>query len=414
MSIRMIKDVLRARDIETHCPLCGREKTKAPHTDEHIFPLWLQHSHGLLNRQLTIPNLIGKKYKTVKIGICARCNTKTFSRLEGRISRALTSSNPFVEANGLDPDDIAAWIAKIVWLLARKSHSVRDHRTRHKAKPERILPSALLPGLLYSGMLLPCFARGKRMLAGHADQSMPLRMFGPPYSFYVHEIDCRDDRFESFDFMDNTLAGGGAIRSGNVGMICLFDGGLHRSFLSDRYAYLEGHPLHPIQFSELAARIFYDQTVLDPDACRVTYYWNKHQNAILAETSGSSDIGPYRGDLHDPMLLARMLGFYTYHEPNDLLFEGDRTFTMLQWPDGSFMPFAVTPEEMQAARRTPGHHRVFQSVNSIRIRLAEQGWAARESKTGIEDDRIEPADAGTAPTIPGKHRQKAYRPTGGS
>ena len=104
MSIRMIKDVLRARDIETHCPLCGRKKAKAPHTDEHIFPLWLQHRHGLLKM---IPNLIGKKYKTVKIGICARCNTKTFSRLEGRISRALTSSNP----NGLDPDDIAAWIA---------------------------------------------------------------------------------------------------------------------------------------------------------------------------------------------------------------------------------------------------------------------------------------------------------------
>ena len=92
----------------------------------------------------------------------------------------------------------------------------------------------------------------------------------------------------------------------------------------------------------------------------------------LGRDVGQPDIGPYRGDLHDPMLLARMLGFYTYQEPNDLLFEGDRTFTMLQWQDGSFMPFAVTPEEMQAARRTPGHHRVFQSVNSIRIRLADR------------------------------------------
>jgi hypothetical protein len=388
MSVRMIKDVLRARDIEGHCPLCGREKAKASHTDEHIFPLWLQRHHNLLNRRLTIPNLIGKKYKTVKIGICVRCNNKTFGRLEGRISRALTSSHPFVEANELDPGELAAWIGKILWLLARKSHSVQDHRARHKAKPERILPSVLLSGLLYSGMFLRCLARGKEMLASHPDQLMPLRIFGPPYSLYLHEIDLRDERFESFNFMDNTFVAGAAIRGGNVGMICLFDGGLHRSFLSARYAYLDGHPLHPMQFNELAARIFYDQTVLDPEARQVTYHWNKSHNAIFAETSGSPDIGPYREDLHDPMRQARMLGYYTLQEPDDLLFEGGRTFTALQWPDGSFMPFAVTPEEIKAARRTPGLHRVFQADHSIRLRLAGQGWAGRESKTDTEDDRV--------------------------
>ena len=170
MSVRMIKDVLRARDIEGHCPLCGREKAKASHTDEHIFPLWLQHHHNLLNCRLTIPNLIGRKYKAVKIGICDRCNNKTFSRLEGRISRALTSSHPFVEANGLDRNEVAAWIGKIIWLLARKSHSDRDPRTRHKARPEGVLPSLLLSRLLYAGMLVRCLARSKKMLACHADQ----------------------------------------------------------------------------------------------------------------------------------------------------------------------------------------------------------------------------------------------------
>jgi hypothetical protein len=315
MSVRMIKDVLRARDIEGHCPLCGRKKAKASHTDEHIFPLWLQHHHNLLNCRLTIPNLIGRKYKAVKIGICDRCNNKTFSRLEGRISRALTSSHPFVEANGLDRNEVAAWIGKIIWLLARKSHSDRDPRTRHKARPEGVLPSLLLSRLLYAGMLVRCLARSKKMLACHADQLTPLRVFGPPYSLYFHEIDLRDERFESFDFMDNPVAAGAAIRSGNVGMICLFDGGLHRSFLSARYAYLDGHPLHPMQFNELAARIFYDQTLLDPKSCRAIFYWNKSNNVVLAVTSGSPDIGPYRRDLHDPMLLASMLGYYQYAEP---------------------------------------------------------------------------------------------------
>jgi hypothetical protein len=406
MSVRMIKDVLRARDIRSQCPLCGRDESKAHHTEEHIFPGWLQQHHDLLNRRLTIPNLIGKTYKTVKIGICARCNNETFSRLETRISRALTAPHPFVEASALDRDDVAAWIGKILWLLARKSNSVQDHRTRHKAKPEQILPSALLPGLLYTGMLLRCFARGKTMRACHVDDpSMSLRLLGPAYSLYIHEIDRRDDRFESFDFMDNTLIAGAAIRSGDVGMICLFDGGLHARFLSGRYGYLDGHPLHPMQFNELTARIFYDQTLLDPQACRVAYYWNKPLNAIFAQTSGSPDLGPYRRDLHDPALLARMLGFYTYQEPKDLLFDGGRTFTALQRPGGSFMPFAVTPEEIAAAERTPGNHRVASASNSIRVRLAEEARAAHEARADGDEGPPSPGPVGTAPST-ARRREK--------
>jgi hypothetical protein len=135
---------------------------------------------------------------------------------------------------------------------------------------------------------------------------------------YVHKIDLRDDRFESFDFMDDSLVAGGAIRSGDVGVICLFDAGLHRRFLGGRYAYLDGQPLHPAQFDELVARIFYDQTVLDPDACRVTYYWNNSLNAVVAQTLGSPDVDPYLQELHDPVRQARMLGFYASQEPRDL------------------------------------------------------------------------------------------------
>jgi hypothetical protein len=142
-----------------------------------------------------------------------------------------------------------------------------------------------------------------------------------------------------------------------------------------------------MQFNELAARIFYDQTLLDPKSGRATFYWNRSHNVIFAETSGSPDIGPYRRDLHDPVFLASMLGYYQCEEPDDLLL-GDNTFTALQWPDGSFMPFAVTPEELRAARLTSGQHRIVQSGYSIRTRLAEQARAMRESETDIEDDRV--------------------------
>ena len=113
-----------------------------------------------------------------------------------------------------------------------------------------------------------------------------------------------------------------ALRSGNAGMVCLLDGGLHQRFRSGRFAYLGGHKLHPAQFTELVAQIFYDQTVLDPEACRVTYYSNRPLKAIVAQTSGRRSYDPYLQELHDPSRLARMLGYYTSQEPNSLLFRG--------------------------------------------------------------------------------------------
>jgi hypothetical protein len=381
MSIRMIKDVVRTHDIKTHCPLCGREAAKAPHTAEHVFPKWLQRRHDLLNRRLAIPNLVGRKYKSIKIGVCEPCNNRRFGRLETRISRAMTFMNPFAELSALGRDDVAAWLGKILWLLARKSHSVEDHRTRHRAKPERILPSELMVGLLYLGIFMRCFARGKRMYSCYSDDlPIPALFYGAPYSLYFHEIDTRDDRFEPFDFIDNSLVAGVAIRSGNVGMICLFDGGLHKRFRSGRFAYLDGHRLHPAQFTELVARIFYDQTVLDPEACRVTYYSNRPLKAIVAQTSGRRSYDPYIQELHDPSRLARMLAFYTSQEPDSLLFEGGRTFTSLQRPDGAFMRFAVTPDEIEAARRDPAQHLVWTDI-SIRRRLAEEASALDSAET---------------------------------
>ncbi len=161
---------------------------------------------------------------------------------------------------------------------------------------------------------------------------------------------------------------------------CLFDGGLHQRFRSGRFAYLGGHKLHPAQFTELVAQIFYDQTVLDPEACRVTYYSNRPLKAIVAQTSGRRSYDPYLQELHDPSRLARMLGYYTSQEPDSLLFEGERTFTSLQRPDGAFMRFAVTPDEIEAARRDPAVHLSWADI-SIRRRLAEEASALDESKT---------------------------------
>ena len=87
MSLRMISDVLKPKDVETHCPLCGRSFARFPSDEEHIFSRWLQHHHHLWTRRLNIPNFTGKAYKSVKIRICKRCNGKTFGNLERFVVR---------------------------------------------------------------------------------------------------------------------------------------------------------------------------------------------------------------------------------------------------------------------------------------------------------------------------------------
>ncbi len=124
MSLRMITGVLKVREITTHCPLCGRAFARFPWDEEHIVPRWLQHRHDLWSRKLNIPNFIGKRYKTVRITVCKRCNGTTFGALETRLAPLLANGDPFSSTLAVRDAELAIWLGKIFWLLIRKS-SVR-------------------------------------------------------------------------------------------------------------------------------------------------------------------------------------------------------------------------------------------------------------------------------------------------
>jgi hypothetical protein len=350
----MISDVLKARDVSTHCALCGRSFPRFPSDEEHIFPKWLQHHHNLWTRRLNIPNFIGKRYDTVKLVICQRCNNKTYGALETLLSPVLTDADPFAAAAHIDDDDPALWLGKIFWLLIRKSHSVVDFRTRDLPEQDRIVPNDIMPGTLYLGMIQRAFATNKGMVSCYAgDPPFPEFFYAEPYSLYRFRIDPADRRFEPFDFFDNPVTLGVGLRTGTLGIICLFDGGLHRRFRSSMWDFLAGHALHPVQFAEVAARMFYDSTVLHDDAMRVTSYWNKKLNAVVSQTHTPRNFNPYLAERHDPARLAAFIGRHTFNDPEQILQPDGRTVSCLHDKNGDFLPFAVTDEEIQAARANP-------------------------------------------------------------
>jgi hypothetical protein len=353
VSLRMIEDVLACKDIIDHCPLCGRSFATVESSEEHIFPRWLQHHHDLWTQRLTIPNFVGKRYKSVKIRICTICNNERYGKREDCLSALFRGPNAHANFADIKDDYLAIWLGKIFWLLCRKSHSVLDFRTRDKAAADRIIPSELMQGTLFAGMIQRAFATRKRMLACYAGDPPDPAFYNHPYSLYRFEIDTRDSRFQSFDFIDNTVVLGVALRSGNAGLICVFDGGFHRRFRARRFSYLSRERLHPIQFGEVVARIFYDQTVLDDDARRVTYFWNRSRRSIIAVSHTPRTYDPYLAINHDPQRLAYFVGKHTFTDPRSLLFKDGRVFTSLHDHNGAFLRYAVTKEELEAARKDP-------------------------------------------------------------
>tara|TARA_R110002124_G_scaffold44422_1_gene135452 strand:+ start:9995 stop:11119 length:1125 start_codon:yes stop_codon:yes gene_type:complete len=373
----MLVDVLNPRDINTHCAACGRSFARFPSDEEHIFPKWLQHHHDLWTRKLNVGNYTGKQYKSAKIKLCKRCNGTTYHALETLLAPLLTSDDPFGAVSVIGDDILATWLGKIMWLLVSKSRSAIDYRTRDEAQPDSILSADQVPGTLYLGMMQRAFATKKSMATCFLYEPRDPARLGRPFSLYRFKIDTEDERFETFDFSDSPSTLSLMFRSGNLGVVCIFDGGLHQRFQSGSYEYFADQLLHPQQFAELAARITYDQTVLDERACEVTYFWDEQLNSVIAMTRTPRFYYPYLQEHHDEERLVDIISRLTLVDPSQIL-RPEGVITTLLGSDGKFAKFPVTEAELAVARSDPD---VFMMGElDADWRLTENGPQAKEGE----------------------------------
>ncbi|TXM74206.1 HNH endonuclease [Methylobacterium sp. WL69] len=357
MSVDMINDALSPKDLSTHCPLCGRGFDVCPATDEHIFPRWLQDGYGIRGRRLNIPNAVDRHYKSVKVGICRTCNNETYSRLEARLAPMLTSDDPYEAAAAASDRELAVWLGKIFWLLLRKHNADPDFRTRRDPVPDMVIPGSLMPGAAYLGLFQRAFATGRDMMACYIDDPADTEFYEPPFSLYRVKIDVRDTAAEAFDFVDDPFVLGAAIRLGTLGLICLFDGGLHRDFRAMHFPYLESESHHPVQFAETAGLIFYDGTVMHEQARGFQTFWSPALASVVAVNETPRSFDPYMMANHDPRRLARYLGRVLSQDPAEILDSEGNFFSTILEPGGGFFRYPVTEDEIAAHRRDP--HRRF-------------------------------------------------------
>jgi hypothetical protein len=89
--------------------------------------------------------------------------------------------------------------------------------------------------------------------------------FGLPGSIFIFGT-AHPNRVElAFDFIDNHQNKSIALRLGSVGIVCcLEDGGLTKAFHDHlRYSYHRRDRLHPVQFREMTAQLFYKSMLLE-------------------------------------------------------------------------------------------------------------------------------------------------------
>lgn len=247
-------DIKHLRD--GHCFLCGISLSEENRSEEHVVPRWLQEDLGLWDEKITLLNHTTIPYRQLVIPCCIDCNTGPLAELEGSVSSILQG-----EFIPIDKDEeylIFQWCAKLLFGLLRKEMTLVVDQT---GKVEgSIVPSEFLEDLDTFHHFLTSTRRPFRFVDFE------------PYSVFVvhtHEWDDPKANFDYYDFVtigvpeEQTLAMSIAIRVKAFGIICIFeDNGFQKKYFQDQFARLNGIPLHPIQFLELACKAAYKHSLL--------------------------------------------------------------------------------------------------------------------------------------------------------
>jgi hypothetical protein len=226
-----------------NCFLCGVLLNGDRNSDEHVIPKWVQKRYELGDQELTLLNGTKIPYRQVTIPCCADCNTKYLSKIETEVQRASDQGAAAVRA--LPPLTLFLWAGKIFFGLLYRERLLPWNR-RNQNEGQIVSPQVLDEFRLHHQFLQA--ARVPMEFVPHI-----------PASVFVFETLEPTNPKLRFDYFDLFYGMGLAIRVGKVGIVaCLQDGGATKYAFGQQYQELEKFSLHPIQFAEVTARIFYD------------------------------------------------------------------------------------------------------------------------------------------------------------
>lgn len=246
----MLFDALKSHlfDGDT-CFLCGDSLNEENRSDEHVFPTWLQHRFNLWDTSLTLLNGTVIPYRQLKIPACRACNNEHLSGLEKRIQQSIFE--PIDSPNAPAKHDLYLWTAKILFGCLYKE--LQLPKDRRQADGERILDTKTMEHF----QMLHYFLQSARVpMQFHCQHS------DFPASIYLFDLQCAEEVERQFDFRDNPIHHTVLVRLGPRGILAAFDGGAQERTVGDLFRRDAKRVLHPLQFLELGAKLFYKASIL--------------------------------------------------------------------------------------------------------------------------------------------------------
>lgn len=205
-----------------------------------VFPAWLMSRHQLEDKAFKLLDESYTSYKDLKLPCATAVNEEYIAPLEAIIADAFELGYDAVKA--LNPDKVFQWAGKILYgiIFNELQAGIRQQHAQGD-------------GFNISQNLIHKFSHLHLML-----QSLNLPLVFEeftPFSLFIFKINNAENEFAYRDEI-NTLTF--SLRVGDFGLIiCLQDNGANLRYHQELYEQIAADTLHPIQFEEFCARVFY-------------------------------------------------------------------------------------------------------------------------------------------------------------
>jgi hypothetical protein len=333
--LSLTTEALKAENIGAgKCFLCGREPSSG--VGEHVIPKWLQRRHALPNEQLTLLNGTLFFYRGLTIPACTFCNNSVLKSTEDFVSRMVPKD--IEDWTPKHSFEVGRWMSKILLGILIKESAL----SLNLSQPDqgKIVPLNYFDELFLMHLLIQSWRKALTFNCLHSIH---------PFTLYVYQVD-EDPEYGDFDISTNVHGKSICVRFGGLGFAFVADGGLQHHSGDLGPFKLAFKKVHPIQFSEIAARIHYKAALRD-----ATHSYLQHEDRE-SFTFNQTSVSPYSNTiLQDGTMqifkpwsdreLAQVLLTYRVPGAEQLIdASGSAVFTRLVDENGTFLqlPTAVS------------------------------------------------------------------------
>ncbi len=229
-----------------------------------VFPQWLMDAYDLNDKPFKFIDESVTAYSQLRMPCSAKIHEGQLEGLENKIQEAFMGG--FESASKLDELSIFQWVGKLVYGLIY--HEIKiGLSSKNLDEPFHIAPA-----------LLQKFTQHHYFLQS-ISASMELESF-TPWSLFIFKI---NDPGQLFEYRNEINTMTFSMRMKNFGLImCLQDNGANKIYHSELVKLIGTHTLHPIQYEEFSAKVFYSAYLYN----RIPEYdWIEHDGTVYISIS---------------------------------------------------------------------------------------------------------------------------------